>query len=62
VFVLTGGLAECVDFELLHEMVVDRCMVRIGENMNIQKSELDGLAGIVGAAQLIMDAISERAK
>jgi len=61
VFVLTGGMAECVDFALLHEMVVDRCMPRIGENMNIQKSELEGIAGIIGAAQLVMDAILERA-
>jgi len=61
VFVITGGLAECVDFSLLHEMVVDRCMPRIGENINIQKSELEGVAGIIGAAQLVLDAILERA-
>jgi glucokinase len=60
VFVITGGLAECVDFALLHEMVVDRCMTRIGENMNIQKSELEGVAAIIGAAQLVLDAILER--
>jgi len=61
VFVITGGLAECVDFSLLHEMVVDRCMSRIGECINIQKSELEGVAGIIGAAQLVLDALMERA-
>jgi glucokinase len=61
VFVLTGGMAECVDFALLHEMVVDRCMSRIGENMRIEKSELHGVAGIIGAAELVLDAILERA-
>ncbi len=61
VFVLTGGMAECVDFAMLHEMVIDRCMPRIGEKMNIQKSELEGVAGIIGAAQLVLEALLERA-
>ncbi len=61
VVVITGGLAEVVDFNLLHEMVVDRCMPRIGEKMNIQKSELEGVAGIIGAAQLVLESLLEKA-
>lgn len=61
VFIVTGGLADCVDFELLHEMVVDRSLPRIGNSLQIHKSELSGLAGIVGAAQLVLDNLMERA-
>ena len=60
VFVITGGMADCVDFALLHEMVVDRSMTVIGENMRIEKSEAHGVAGIIGAAQLVLDAIMDK--
>ncbi|MBX9941537.1 MAG: ROK family protein [Candidatus Obscuribacterales bacterium] len=59
-FVVTGGLADCVDFVLLQEMVVDRVLPRIGEKMTIHKSELEGLAGIIGAAQLVLDNLLDR--
>lgn len=59
-FVVTGGLADCVDFALLQEMVVDRVLPRIGEKMTIHKSELEGLAGIIGAAQLVLDNLLDR--
>lgn len=61
VFVVTGGLADCVDFALLQEMVVDRVLPRIGDNLQIHKSELEGLAGIIGAAQLVLDSLMDRA-
>jgi predicted NBD/HSP70 family sugar kinase len=53
-FIVTGGLADCVDFGLLHEMVTDRCLPRIGESLEIYKSELGGMAGIIGAGQLVL--------
>jgi len=61
VFIVTGGLADCVDFALLQELVVDRVLPRIGDNLTIHKSELEGLAGIVGAAQLVLDNLLDRA-
>jgi glucokinase len=61
VFIVTGGLADCVDFALLQELVVDRVLPRIGDNLTIHKSELEGLAGIVGAAQLVLDSLLDRA-
>ena len=62
VFVITGGMADVVDFELLHELVVDRSMTVIAQNMRIEKSEAHGVAGIIGAAQLVLDAILEPVK
>lgn len=59
-FIVTGGLADCVNFELLHELVTDRCLPRIGESLFIHKSELGGMAGIVGAGQLVLDSIMEK--
>lgn len=59
-FIVTGGLADCVDFNLLREMVTDRCLPRIAESLIIHKSELAGMAGIIGAGQLVLDAISDR--
>jgi glucokinase len=58
-FIVTGGLADCVDFGLLHEMVTDRCLPRIGESLEIYKSELGGMAGIIGAGQLVLDSMLE---
>jgi len=60
VFVVTGGLADCVDFPLLTEMVVDRVFPRIGDSLQLHKSELEGLAGIIGAAQLVLDNLLDR--
>lgn len=59
-FIVTGGLADCVNFELLHELVTDRCLPRIGESLFIHKSELGGMAGIVGAGQLVLDTMLEK--
>ncbi len=54
-YVLTGGLSDFVDFELLKEMVIDRCLPRIADAIDIRKSELAGQAGIIGAAQFALD-------
>jgi glucokinase len=58
-FIVTGGLADLVDFTLLQEMIVDRCLPTIGEKLIVRKSELGGMAGIVGAGQLVLDTILE---
>lgn len=57
-FVLSGGLSEFVDYDLLEELVADRCLPTISKNLDIHKSELEGNAGIIGAAQLILDDLS----
>ncbi len=54
-FVITGGLSENVDFRLLEEMVVDRCLPRVGDSIEIRNSALQGQAGIIGAAQFVID-------
>ncbi len=54
-FVLTGGLADSVDIALLEDMVVDRCLPRIGEVIEIRKSTLQGNSGLLGAAQFVLD-------
>jgi glucokinase len=54
-FVITGGLSDFVDFQLLTDMVVDRCLPRVGDTIDIRKSELAGKAGIIGAAQFVID-------
>ncbi len=59
-FVITGGLSENVNFELLHEMVVDRCLPRVGDAVEIRQSSLQGQAGIIGAAQFVIDELMSR--
>lgn len=54
-FVITGGLSENVDFRLLEDMVADRCLPRVGESIEIRQSALQGQAGIIGAAQFVID-------
>jgi glucokinase len=61
VFIVTGGMADLVDFELLHEMITDRCLPRIGEGLVVQNSVLGGMAGIIGAGQIVLDLLLQKA-
>lgn len=54
-FVVTGGLSKYVDFQLLHDMVVDRCLPTIGRSIEIKQSQLQNHAGIIGAAQFVIE-------
>lgn len=54
-FVVTGGLSKYVDFQLLHDMVVDRCLPTIGRSIEIKQSQLHNHAGIIGAAQFVIE-------
>lgn len=54
-FVVTGGLSKYVDFQLLHDMVVDRCLPTIGKSIEIKESQLQNHAGIIGAAQFVIE-------
>lgn len=54
-FVLTGGLADSVDLQLLADMIADRSLPVVSENVQVRHSELAGNAGLIGAAQLVVD-------
>ncbi len=57
-FVLTGGMAQFVDYALLKELVADRCLPRIAEKLEIHQSILGKDGGMIGAAQLVLDHIT----
>jgi len=57
-FILTGGLSKFVDFDLLHELLKDRTQPHIAANLKIYMSKLGDLAGMIGAAQIVLDRIS----
>jgi hypothetical protein len=46
-----------IDYELISELVKDRCLPSIGDNLVIHKSRLGHFAGIIGAAQVVLDDI-----
>lgn len=54
-FVITGGLSEFIDFRLLEDMVIDHCLPTVGDSIEIRQSALGGQAGIIGAAQFVID-------
>lgn len=54
-FVITGGLSKICDLSLLKEMVIDRTMHGMGESVEIRPSILGDHAGIIGAAQCVLD-------
>jgi glucokinase len=56
VFVITGGMSKFVDYTLLREMVADRTLPRVSQNLEIHPSLLSEAAGMVGAANLVIAA------
>jgi glucokinase len=54
-FIISGGMAKFVDYDLLKELVIDKCMPRVGERLDIHQSSLGDVAGIIGAAQIALD-------
>lgn len=59
-FIISGGLSSVVDYELLRELVADRCMPRYAENLRIFHSKLGIYAGIIGAAYEVLTHISKK--
>ncbi len=57
-FVLGGGLCNFINYELLNEMLIDLTLPKINENLKVYKSELGYHAGMIGAAQLILDKLA----
>lgn len=58
-FVISGGMSKFVDLKLLKELVVDRTLPRVSEKLEIYPSCLGEASGLVGAGQLVLDAVSE---
>jgi len=54
-FIVSGGMARFVNYELLKELVIDKCMPRVGERLDIHRSSLGDHAGIIGAAEIALD-------
>lgn len=54
-FIIGGGMSKFVDFELLRELVTDRSLPRISENLEIYQTKLGNNAGLIGAAHLVLD-------
>jgi glucokinase len=58
-FVVSGGMSKFVDLKLLKDLLVDRTLPRVGEKLEIYPSCLGEAAGLVGAGQLVLDAVTE---
>lgn len=54
VFVLTGGMSKFVDYNMLRDMVADRTLPRISEKLELHPSILGEAAGMIGAADLLL--------
>ncbi len=54
-FIISGGMAKFIDYEFLKELVIDKCLPRVGERLDIHQSALGEVAGIIGAAQIALD-------
>lgn len=60
-FILSGGLSKFIDYDVLTELLVDGTLEPVGKNLKIHKSELGDYAGIIGAAQLVLDKLAKLA-
>lgn len=58
-FLITGGMSKFVDLNLIKELVTDRTLPRIAERLEIHPSSLGENAGMIGAGQLVLDAVRE---
>lgn len=56
VFVVTGGMSKFVDYAMLRDLVADRTLPRVSEKLEIRPSVLGEGAGMVGAAELVINA------
>ncbi len=57
-FVISGGMSKFVDLNLLKDLLADRTLPRISEKLEIYPSQLGVAAGLIGAAQLVLDAVA----
>jgi glucokinase len=57
-FILSGGMSKVVDLDMLMKQLRQRCLPGRGDRQRVLKSSLGDFAGIVGAAQSVMDGIT----
>lgn len=58
-FVMSGGMSKFVDLKFLKELVQDWTLPTISNNLEIYPACLGESAGLVGAAQLVLDAVRD---
>ncbi len=56
-FILSGGMSNVIDIDLLHEKVTDKTLPTQIKGLQVLKSALGDFAGIVGAAQSALEGI-----
>ncbi len=56
-FIISGGMSPFVNYTLLQEMVIDKALAKVAQNLEIHQSRLGIHAGIIGAGQIALDAI-----
>jgi glucokinase len=54
-FLISGGMSKFVDYDLIHELLVDRTLPRVGEKLSVRPASLGVTAGLIGAGQLVLD-------
>lgn len=58
-FVISGGMSKFVDLKLLKDLLSDLTLPRVSEKLEIYPSCLGESAGLIGAGQLVLDAVTE---
>lgn len=53
VFLIGGGLSKFVDLDLLKELVHERTLPRVRDNLQVRIAQLGEAAGMIGAAELV---------
>jgi glucokinase len=56
-FIIGGGMGKFVNYDLLRELFQDRSLPRVGEKLQIYESGLGNDAGMIGAANLVLDSM-----
>jgi glucokinase len=56
-FIIGGGMGKFVNYDLLRELFADRSLPRVGEKLQIYESGLGNDAGMIGAANLVLDSM-----
>lgn len=56
-FVIGGGMGKFVNYEYLRELFLDRSLPRVAEGTEIHESSLGNDAGMIGAANLVLDSM-----
>lgn len=58
-FVVSGGMSRFVDLKIIKDLLSDLTLPRVSEKLEIYPSCLGVSAGLIGAGQLVLDAVTE---